>query len=100
VKLLEYRDFIENSETETETRDLKFETETSKFGDFAKIFQKTVAISSQLNFFEFLAFFRSVLVVSYLHIKLTTNSLNYKGFAKPFLCDMQTLQTIGCDRDL
>ena len=38
------RDFIKNSETKT--RDLKFEAETSKFVHFAEIFQKNVVITS------------------------------------------------------
>jgi len=33
---------------------------------FAEVFQKCVAMTSDLNFFKFLAFFRLVLVVSYL----------------------------------
>jgi len=50
-------------------------------------------------FFEFPAFFQPVLFFSYLEIQQTENSLNYRGFTKPFLCEFQSLKTIGCDRD-
>jgi len=26
--------------------------------------------------------------------------LNFRNFTKPFICDIQSLKTIGCDRDL
>jgi len=68
--------------------------------DFAGIFHKNVIITSQLIFFEFLVYLRPVLIVSYLQIQQTKNSLNYKSFTKLFLCDIQNLKTIGCARDL
>jgi len=62
-------DFIKNSETETETRDLKVETETRcfKICAFCRI-KKNVVITSDFIFFKFLAFFRHVLV-AYLQIQ-------------------------------
>ena len=70
--------------------------------DFADVFQKNIVIASKSIFFEVLVFFRPVLVVSYLQIGLqqTNNSLNYSIFTKTFLWDIQSLKTIGCDRDL
>jgi len=41
----------------------------SKFVQFAEIFQKIIITTLKLNFFKFLAFFQSVLVVSYLLIQ-------------------------------
>jgi len=66
-------DFITNSETET--RDLKFETETetSKCVHFAEILLKTVVTTSDFNFFKFLVIFRRVWVVFYLQIQQTKN---------------------------
>jgi len=46
---------------------------TSKFVHFAEIFLKNVVITSKLIFFKFLAFFRHVLVVSYLQMQQTKN---------------------------
>jgi len=57
---------------------MKFETR-----DLQK-FEKNVVITSQLNFFEFLAFFRPVLVVSHLQIQQTKNALNYSGLLNHF----------------
>jgi len=50
-------------------------------------------------FFKFLAFFRCVLVVSYLQIQ-QKKYLNYRNFNKPFLCNIQSLETWNSrDRD-
>jgi len=65
------RDFIKNSETET--RDLKFETETSKYVHFAEILLKNVVITSDFNFFQISGIFRLVWVVFYLQIQQTKN---------------------------
>jgi len=54
------------SETETSSKIPRPRFETTKFVDFAEIFQKNVVIISKLNFFEFLRFFRPVLFFSYL----------------------------------
>ena len=65
-------------ETETwlkfrdETSSKNSETETSNFVHFAEI-KKNIVITSDLIFFRFLAFFRRVLVVSYLQIQQTKN---------------------------
>jgi len=63
------QDFIKSSET----RDLKFENEAEtrdfKICGFSKYFPKNVVTISSLNFFESLAFFLPVLVVSYLQIQ-------------------------------
>jgi len=57
------RDFIKNSETETEI---------SKFVHFAEI-KQNVVMTSELNFFKFLELFELVLVISYLQIQQTKN---------------------------
>jgi len=70
---LQDRDFIKNSETET--RDLKFDTETRVFEiyGFCRKFWKNVVFTSKLYFLNFLAFFQLVLVVSYQKIQQTKN---------------------------
>ena len=59
-----------------------------KFVHFAEIFQKIMITTFKLNFFKFLAFFQSVLVVSYLLIQQRKNSLNY-SFTNPYPCNSQ-----------
>ena len=65
------RDFIKNSETDT--RDMMFETETNtrdfKIFAFCRNFFDNVVITSESSFILFLAFFRRVLFVSYLKIQ-------------------------------
>jgi len=68
------RDFIKKSETET--RDLTFETEAeTRYSTFVYFiaFVFNVVITSKLIFFKFLAFFRPVFVVSYLQKQQTKN---------------------------
>jgi len=72
---------------------------TSKFVDFAEIYKK-FRNHFRVDLFEFLAFFRPLLIVFYQQIDETKKSLNYRSFTKPFLCDIQRPKTIGCDRDL
>ena len=56
------------------------------------------ARASDLNFFNFLAFSQRVLVVSYL--QANKKSLNYRNFNKPYLCNIQSLETWNLrDRD-
>jgi len=50
------------------------------------------ARASDLKIFKFLAFFRHVLIVSCLQIQ-QTKYLNYRNFDKPFLCNVQNLET-------
>ena len=71
------RDFIKKSETET--RDLTFETEAeTRYSTFVYFiaFVFNVVITSKLIFFKFLAFFRPVFVVSYLQKQQTKNRWN------------------------
>ena len=93
------RDFIKNSETKT--RDLKFETETRDFIIYA-FCQFFFLMSSSLRtwiFFKFLAFFRRILVVSHLQIQ-QTKIVELRNFNKPFLCNIQSLETWNLrDRD-
>jgi len=42
-------------------------------------------------YFEFLRFSRPKLVVSYVQIRQTKNSYNYRSFTERFLCDIQNL---------
>ena len=55
-------------------------------------FKKNVVITSDLNYFQISGIFRRVLVVSYLQIQ-QTKSLNYRNFNKPFICNIQSLDT-------
>jgi len=48
---------------------LRPKLEILKFVHFAEIFQKIIITTLKLNFFKFLEFFKSVLVVSYLLIQ-------------------------------
>jgi len=57
---------------------------------FTEIFQKIIITTVKLNFFKFLAFFQSVLVVSYLLIQQRKNSLNYKSFTRPYPCNIDS----------
>jgi len=87
------RDF--NKKQETETRDFKFETEARVFKICVGLFYqnfKNVVITSKFIFFKFLAFFRHVFVVSYLQIH-KQKLFKYTNFTKPFLCDIQSLET-------
>jgi len=63
------RDFIKNSET----RDLKFETETAKFVHLLKFFNKMSSSLLSCFFFKFLVFNWHVLVVAHLQIQQTKN---------------------------
>jgi len=63
---------------ETETGDLKLEIETSQFLHFAE-FKKMSSLLSWI-FFKFLAFFQTVLVVSYLQIQQTKIVELYKFY--------------------
>ena len=65
-----------------------------KFVHFAEIFQKIIIIL-KLNFFKFLAFFQSVLAVSYLLIQQRKNLLNYRSFTKPYPCNIDSFKTTG-----
>jgi len=47
-----------------------------------------------------MAFFGPILVVCFLQMRKTKNSLNYRSFTMPLFCDIQSLKTLGCDRDL
>jgi len=69
--------------------------EISKFVHFAKTFQKIIINTLNLNFFKFLAFFQSVLVVSYLLIQQRKSSLNYRSFSKPYPCNIDSFKTPG-----
>ena len=85
-------------ETETSSKTSRPRLETSKFVHFVE-FKKNVVNTSDLIFFKFLAFFWSVLIVSYLQIQ-QRNSLNYRNFNKTFLCNTQSLETWSLrDRD-
>jgi len=90
VKLWD-RDFIKNSET----RDLKFETETSKFVHLAEFFLKChhswVAFLS--NLWHFPTYFGCFLPANTSNKK----SLNYRSFTKPFLCNIQSSVTKSRD---
>jgi len=57
---------------------------------FAEIFQKIIITTLKLNFFKFLAFFRSVLVICYLLIQQRKNLLNYRSFTKPYPCNIDS----------
>jgi len=84
------RDFIKNSETKN--RDLKFKTETRDIKICAFFQKKNVVITSDLHFLIsgiFPTCFGCFLPAN------TTNkkSLNYRNFEKPFLCNIQCLET-------
>jgi len=72
------------------------ETKTRKFVDYAdiflKIFQKILSALQSRIFFEILAFFIPALVISYLQIQQTKNTLNYRSFTKPYRCSIQSLK--------
>jgi len=80
-------------ETEnSETRDLKFETETSNFEHFAKIlFWMSSSLLSWIFFIS--GIFQHVLVVSYLQNTANKKSLNFRNFTKLFLCNIHSLET-------
>jgi len=65
------QDFINNSnsDSEADTQDLNFKTETSRGVHFLKIFIKMSLPLLNWFFFKFLAFFQPALVVSYLKIQ-------------------------------
>jgi len=63
------RDLVKISRPRLEAWSSRPTLETSKFVHFAESFQKNVIITSDLNFFKFLAFFRHVVVVSYQQIQ-------------------------------
>jgi len=81
------RDFIKNSETET--RDLKFETETRDFKicAFCQIFLMCNHFWIDF-FFKFLAIFRHVLVVFYLQIQQTQNRWIIEILLNYFFCNI------------
>jgi len=81
-----YRDLVKTSRPK-----LKI----SKFVHFAEIFQKIIITTLKLNFFKFLPFFQSLLVVSYLLIQQRKNSLNYRNFTKPYPCNIDSFKTTG-----
>ena len=93
-----YRDFIKNSETP----DLKFETETRDFKictfcpEFLKKCRHYFWLAFFSNFWHFPDIFWLFLSCKYNKQKL----LNYKNFTKPFLCNIQGLETWNLrDRD-
>jgi len=81
-----YRDLVKTSRPKLEI---------SKFVHFAEIFQEIIITTLKLNFYKFLAFFQSVLVVSYLLIQQRKNSLNYRIFTKPYPCNIDSFKTTG-----
>ena len=82
------RDFTKNCETWS----LRPRLETSKFVHFAEIFKTMSSSPLTWIFFKFLAFFRRVLIVfTYKYNK--QKYLNYRNFDKPFLCNIQSLET-------
>jgi len=87
------REFTKNSKTET--RDLKFETETSKFVDFAEIFQKMCRhhfwVKFLSNFCHHSNLFRLFLTCRHSIQKI----FELRKFYSAFLCDIQSLKTIG-----
>ena len=91
------RDFIKNSET----RDLKFETQTDtqdlKICGFFWKFQKTIVITSKLKVFQIYGVCQTCFCCFSPANTTKKNFLNYSSFTKPFLCDIQSLKTIGCD---
>jgi len=83
-------------------RDLKFDAETPGFKicAFCRNFFKMSSSLVSYNFFKFLALFRPILVVSYLKIQKTKHHWKYSSFTKPFLCNIQSLETCSLrDRD-
>ena len=85
------RDFIKNSETET--RDFKICA-------FCRNFLKNVVIPSDFNFFQISDIFPTCFGC-FLPVNTTNNkSLKYRNFHKPFLCNIQSLETWNLrDRD-
>jgi len=89
VKILRRdRDFIKNFETETWSSRL----ETSKLVHFAEVFQKCVAMTSDLNFFQISGIFPSCFGCFLPERTTNKKSLNYWNFNKPFLCNIQSLK--------
>ena len=81
------RDFIKNSETWNSRPKLQNLWTSPKF---------LKEMSSPLRswiIFEFLAFFPPILIVSYLEIQQTKNSLNFGSFPQPYPCNIQSLKT-------
>jgi len=91
------RDFIKHSKTQ----DLKLEIET-KTRDWWIVpkFFKNVVISSKFNFFRISWHFPTCFGCFLPANTTEKNSLSCRSFTKPFLCDIQRLKTISCDRDL
>jgi len=83
------QDFIKNHETET--RDLKFETETSIFGHFADFFKCRHHFLVEI--FQISGIFPSYFCCFSPASTTKKNSLNYRNFTKPFLCNIQSLET-------
>jgi len=73
-------------------RDLKFETETSKFMQFAEI-EKNVVITSDLNFLQISGIFPTCFGCFLPTYTPNKKSLNYINFNKPSLCNIQSLDT-------
>ena len=88
------RDFIKN--LETETRDFKFKTVTEtrnfKICAFCRI-KKNVIITSDLNFFQISGIFPKCFDCFLVANTTNKKSLNYRSFNKPFLCNIQSLET-------
>ena len=82
-------------------RDWKFETETrlANLWILAKIFIKI--LRSLLSWsFSILWHFSDLLWLFLPAIQQTKIILIYRSFAKPFLCNVQSLKAISCDQDL
>jgi len=112
-----------NLETETSSKNSRLrleirdrDSEIGKYLDLTK-FSKNVITTSNLNFFEFVAFYlglkclwylqvrknqKPVLTFPYLQVQPTIqqNMLNFRNFTNPYRCSIQSLKTLACDRDL
>ena len=73
---------------------LKHRDQNFKICAFRQNFSRKSHHHFKLNFFKFLAFFPTVLVVSYLQTQQRKNSLNYRRFTKSYPCCIQSLKTI------
>ena len=74
--------------------------EIAKFVHFAEIFQKIIITTLKLNFFKFLAFFQSVLVVSYLLIQQRKTRWITEVLQSHILAILTVSRQQACDRGL
>jgi len=78
---------------------LRPKLEISKLVDFAETFQRIIITTLKLNFFKFLEFFQSVLVVSYLLIQQRTHWVT-EVLQSHILAILTVSRQQACDRDL